>query len=223
MPLNFNIASDSRKSLVVSHVSKRYGQGKPVIENFSQTFEPGRAMGLVGPNGSGKTTLLRLLATVAYPTSGTITYGDLNIHEHPYHYLQHVGLVYASAELPQHLSAVELLEWILRERGKWTEAAPERMATVLDAVRLDERRDNLIGTYSSGMIQKTQVAAALIAEPTLLLMDEPFRGLDTESKAAVTQILQHFKEAGGVLIISSHARALLDTLCDAFIDLREGA
>ncbi|MFQ5572437.1 MAG: ATP-binding cassette domain-containing protein, partial [Rhodothermales bacterium] len=179
MALNFDIENDSRKPLVARGISKRYGQGAPVITHFDRTFVPGTATGIVGPNGSGKTTLLRLLSVVAFPTSGRITYGDLDIHAHPYRFLQHVGLVYASAELPQHLTAVELLEWILRERGAWDADAPDRIDALLDHVLLDERRDTLIGTYSSGMIQKTQVAAALIHRPAVLLMDEPFRGLDT--------------------------------------------
>ena len=135
-------------------------------------------------------------------------------------FCKHVGLVYADAGLPQHLTAVELLEWILRERQAWNTEAPARLATVLDQVYLDERRHNLIGTYSSGMIQKTQLAAALIPNPAVLLMDEPFRGLDTESTAAALDLLQAFKAAGGVLVVSSHARTLLNTLCDTFIDLQ---
>ena len=220
MEPNFKIANDLRRLLVLHDITKRYGQGTPVIENLDWTFAPGTATGLVGPNGSGKTTLLRLLSAVAYPTEGRITYGELDIHAHPHQFLQHIGLVYADAELPQHLSAVELLEWILRERHAWNANALTRIAAALDHVRLDERRQNLIGTYSSGMLQKTQLAAALIHQPAVLLMDEPFRGLDTESTAAVMTYLQAFKAAGGLLIVSSHARALLDTLCDDFIDLQ---
>ncbi len=221
MALNFKIANALRRPLILHGVTKRYGQGAPVIEALDWTFAPGTATGLVGPNGSGKTTLLRLLSALAYPTEGRLTYGDLDVHAHPYRFLQHTGLVYADAGLPEHLSAVELLEWILRERRAWDDAAaPARLAAVLDHVCLDERRHNLIGTYSSGMLQKTQLAAALIPDPAVLLMDEPFRGLDAESTAAVMTLLQDFKAAGGLLVVSSHARTLLDALCDDFIDLQ---
>jgi ABC-2 type transport system ATP-binding protein len=209
-----------RRPLVLQDLTKRYGQGAPVIAGLNATVAPGTATGLVGPNGSGKTTLLRLLAALAYPTEGRILYGDLDVHAHPHRFLRHVGLVYADAGLPEHLSAVELLEWILRERRAWDAGAPARITAALDHVRLDERRHTLIGTYSSGMIQKTQLAAALIHEPAVLLMDEPFRGLDAESTAAVMGFLQAFKTNGGLLVVSSHARALLDALCDDFIDLQ---
>lgn len=173
----------------------------------------------MGPNGSGKTTLLRLLSAVAYPTTGHIHYGNLDIHAHPYRYLRHVGLVYADAGLPQHLTAVELLEWILREREDWETDGPTRIADLLDRVLLDDRRHRLIGTYSSGMIQKTQLAAALIARPLVLLMDEPFRGLDTEATAATLDLVNNFRHAGGLLLVTSHTRTLLDTLCDSFLNL----
>lgn len=219
MARSFKIASATPEPLVLHGVTKRYGQGAPVIAGLDWTFAPGTATGLVGPNGSGKTTVLRLLAALAYPTAGRVTYGNLDVHAHPYRYLQHVGLVHTHADLPHYLSAVELLEWILRARQDWNDAAPARLDALLDHVRLDERRHNLIGTYSSGMVQKTQMAAALIHQPALLLMDEPFRGLDAESTRAVLEMLQAFNAAGGLLVVSSHDRHLLDALCDAWIDL----
>ncbi|MDX1548658.1 MAG: ABC transporter ATP-binding protein [Rhodothermales bacterium] len=198
---------------------KRYAAGTPVIDGFSHTFRPGTATGLVGPNGAGKTTLLRLLAATAYPTAGRVRYGALDVHAKPYRYLRHVGLVYAAPELPQHLTAVELLEWIARERGAWGEGAAARHAALLDAVRLDERRHALIGTYSSGMVQKTQVAAALVHRPAVLLLDEPFRALDAASTEAVLALLRAFAGAGGVLVVSSHAHALLGGFCDVSVEM----
>ncbi len=211
--------NNSPEPLVLDGVSKRYGQGPFIIEDLDWTFAPGTVTGLVGPNGSGKTTLLRLLSVVAYPTEGTIRYGNLDIHAAPYRYLQHVGMVYAEPGLPQHLTAVELLEWIVRERGHWTAESPAHIDQVLDKVLLDERRHNLIGTYSSGMLQKTQVAAALVARPSLLLMDEPFRGLDTESRDAATGLVTAFRDAGGLVILASHAAPLVEAVCDAVITL----
>lgn len=200
-------------------LSKRYGQGPPVISELTHTFARGSATGLVGPNGSGKTTLLRLLSAVAYPTTGKVLYGELDIHAHPHAYLRHVGQVYADAQLPQYLTAVELLEWILREREDWGSDGSVRVEQMLDRVLLDERRHNLIGTYSSGMIQKTQLAVALVARPSVLLLDEPFRGLDTEATAAALELVNDFRKDGGLLLIASHTRALLDRFCDEVMDL----
>ena len=198
-------------ALVLDRVTKRYGRGAAVIENLSATFAPGTATGLVGPNGSGKTTLLRMLTVLSYPTGGQISHGDLDIHAHPHRYLERVGVVHDETALPEALTAVELLAWIFRARRDWDDHAPRRIADLLDAVRLDERRQNLIGTYSSGMRRKTQIAAALVAAPSIVLMDEPFRGLDTVSTAAVLDLLRAFKDGGGILVLSSH---LHDALAD---------
>ncbi len=211
-------------ALHLDEVTKRYGQAAPVIDGMTHTFAPGTVTGLVGPNGSGKTTLLRLLSVTAYPTRGTVRYGDLDIHAHPYRYLQHVGIVHAEATLPEHLSAVELLTWILRARGGWDEAAgPARIAELLDALGLDERRENLIGTYSSGMVQKTHIAAALVARPRVLLMDEPLRSLDAASSEATVDLLRAFKAEGGLAVVASHLAGTLEEVVDDAIALGAAA
>ncbi|MEL6769850.1 MAG: ABC transporter ATP-binding protein [Bacteroidota bacterium] len=214
-------------ALVLDRVTKRYGQGLAVLDGFSHTFAPGTTTALVGPNGSGKSTLLRLLMALAFPTSGTIRYGDpgsgpgqgLDVHKHPYRYLRHVGIVHDAPRLPQHLTAVELLEWVLRQRGQWDDGAAARVEALLDTVLLDERRTQVIGTYSSGMLRKTQLAAALVATPSVLLMDEPFRGLDTAATAAALDLARAHIAAGGLAVLSSHRADLLDVLADETVTL----
>lgn len=219
MSVTFRPTVASPEPLVLDAVAKRYGQGRYVFSDLDYTFAPGSAIGLIGPNGTGKTTLLRLLATESYPTTGHVRYGAVNIHEHPYRYLAHVGIVHDSANLPQYLSAVELLEYVLRQRQQWDdETSPPRIAALLDSLDLDERREALIGTYSSGMFKKAQIAAALVASPSVLLMDEPFRGLDETSTQAAIELIQAFKQAGGLLIVSSHIKTAFSTFCDDYID-----
>jgi len=209
-------------SLALDALTKRYSDGPPILNGLSRSFAPGTLTLLVGPNGAGKTTLLRLLAVQAYPTSGTVHYGDLDVHAHPYRYLQHVGLVHAGPDLPEHLTAVELLEWILRSRGQWDSAGGDaRIAAVLDRLRLDERRSNLIGTYSSGMVQKAQVAAAFVAEPAVVLMDEPLRSLDTATTEATVELLREFVADGGLAIVASHLTDALRPHADEVVRLGE--
>ena len=209
-------------TLTLDALTKRYGDGPPVSDGLSQSFAPGTLSLLVGPNGAGKTTLLRLLSVQAYPTSGTVHYGDLDVHEQPYRYLRHVGLVHAGPELPEHLTAVELLEWILRSRGQWTDdEGPARIDALLDRLRLDERRENLIGTYSSGMVQKAQVAAAFVAEPAVVLMDEPLRSLDTATTEATADLIQAFVEDGGLALVASHQTDALTPHADEVVRLGE--
>ena len=206
-------------NLALSNITKRYGRGPAVLENISHTFLPGTATGLIGPNGSGKTTLLRLLSVSSFPTEGTILYGPLDASQHPYKYLEQVGIVHDVASLPRYMSAVELLEYILHARSKWTPTSVQDIDSLLTKLNLDERRQNLIGTYSSGMLKKTQIAAALIPKPAILLLDEPFRGLDTESLQTTVHLLQALKDTGAIIIVSSHRKDVLDQLCDEFFTL----
>lgn len=209
--------------LALQGVGKRYGRREFVLRDLDVVFEPGTATAILGPNGSGKTTLLRLLTCLSFPTEGQIRYGDIDLHQHPYRYLAHVGIVHDGTGLPQHLSAVEVLTWILRERSG-ASGAPEmaaRVSEILDAVRLDERREEPVGTYSTGMRQKTQLAAALVARPPVLLLDEPFSGLDTQTTKAAMELLAAFKGSGGLLVFSSHQAELVEELADRSLDLQE--
>jgi ABC-type multidrug transport system ATPase subunit len=208
------VASPERpaESLLLENVGKRYGRRAYVLRGLTETFAPGTATALIGPNGSGKTTLLRLLNCLSFPTEGRILYGDLDVHARPYRWLAHVGVVHDGGELPERLSAEEVVAWVLRAR---TGGAPaERIAEVLQAVRLDERRSEPIGTYSTGMRQKTQLAAAIAPRPPVLLLDEPFSGLDAETVVATISLLDAFKAAGGLLIFSTHQAEILDALAD---------
>jgi ABC-2 type transport system ATP-binding protein len=215
--------ADLPEPLVLEGVSKRYGRGPDVLHALSHTFAPGTATGLVGPNGSGKTTLLRLLSATAYPTSGHVRYGNLDVHAHPYRYLQHVGIVDDEGGLPEHLSAEEMLEYVLRARGRWSEARAQAAAAILDRLDLDERRATPIGTYSSGMLKKTQIAVALAPEPAVLLLDEPLRGLDDASRAEALGLFEAFKARGGLLLIASHLGPAHEALCDATLRLSPAA
>ncbi len=206
--------------LILDDLTKRYGRGPAVIENFSHTFQPGSGTALVGPNGSGKTTLIRLITALSFPTSGTVKYGAMSIHDEPASWLKHVGYVDDAGALPQYLTAVELLEWVSRSRGTFEEAGRDGLHDLLDRVKLDDRRDNLIGTYSTGMVKKTHIAAALVGDPEVLVLDEPFRGLDAETHEAIEHILAAFIRDGGLLIMASHFSPSVERLCDEVLELQ---
>lgn len=220
-PISTNIDTSEPlpERLILSDVTKRYGRGPAVIDRLSHTFEPGHGTALVGPNGSGKTTLIRLITALSFPTSGSITYGTLRIHDEPATWLRKVGYVDDAGALPQYLNAIELLEWISRSRNTFDRFGREGLHELLDKVRLDERRENLIGTYSTGMTKKVHIAAALAGDPTVLILDEPFRGLDSETHQAIEYILAGFIREGGLLIMASHIEPSVERLCDAVLEL----
>lgn len=204
--------------LNITNLSKRYGTGPMVITGMSHSFKRGTATGLIGANGSGKTTFLRLISITAFPTGGTITWKGQSIYDSPHRFLKHIGIVTDATDLPSYLNANELLEWTLRARKIWKDSeSPQRMQELFERLHFDERRMNLIGTYSSGMLQKTMLACSLVSQPEIILLDEPFRALDESSKKASLELLNEYKSQGGTILVSSHLRRSLAKLCDDYI------
>jgi len=205
--------------LEVIDLQKRYGENALIISGLSHRFKAGTATGLVGSNGAGKTTFLRLISAAAFPTSGEVQFNGFNIHQNVHRYLQHVGIVSDTGDMPQFLTADELVEAVMRSRGLWDDKrSPAEKARLFDLVELDERRSGLIGTYSSGMMQKTMIASALAGNPSVLLLDEPFRALDESAVASVMQILKDFVAKGNILLVSSHQKSYLEALCTEYIE-----
>jgi ABC-2 type transport system ATP-binding protein len=187
----------------IKNLSKQYRPGRPIFTKFSKTFSRGSAVGITGPNGSGKTTFLRILSVNSFPTEGQVLADGVDIHRKPSEYLKDVGLVHDEESLPQHLTASELLQWILRSRKKWDENSPQRIEQMFESLALDDR-DEQIGTFSTGMKKKTQIAAALIIDPEILIMDEPLRGLDSETRVVVMDLLKTAKSKNTLIFMSSH-------------------
>jgi ABC-type multidrug transport system ATPase subunit len=196
--------------LNVENVTKQYRAGKVVFSDITMEFSPGDAVLLKGPNGSGKTTFLKLISVNTFPTKGIIRYGDLIIHDKPYRYLKNVGLVHDEEDLPQHMSATELLEWVLRTREMWDESSNDKIGSILDHLELDDSRFDEIGTYSTGMRKKAQIAAAFIINPSILVLDEPLRGLDQTSTVKVKDLIKQAVERNTILLMASHAEAEKD-------------
>lgn len=201
----------------IKELTKQFKAGRPIFSGFSKTVEAGKGIGLVGPNGSGKTTFLRILSVNSFPTSGSVEYQGIDIHKKPNEYLKHVGLVHDEETLPIHLSASELLEWVLRSRKMWNVDGADLINSMLDQLSLTER-DEPIGTYSTGMKKKTQIAAALIINPAVLIMDEPLRGLDDSTRSVVIEILEERKKKQNILIfMSSHTMGNVQNIFDEIL------
>ncbi|WP_234572049.1 ATP-binding cassette domain-containing protein [Rhodohalobacter sp. 614A] len=203
--------------LEINELTKQYKPGKPIFNGISKQFEAGSRIGFIGPNGSGKTTFLRILSVNSFPTSGEVLFEGLNIHQSPHQYLKNVGLVHDEESLPQHLSASELLQWILRSRSLWNDDSHNQINNILDALSLVER-DEPIGTYSTGMRKKTQIAAAFIIKPKVLILDEPLRGLDASTREVVFGLLDNAKTQNTLILMASHSMGTAPDFFDEIVE-----
>lgn len=203
--------------LIIKNLTKQFKAGSPIFSNISFEFEQGRGIGIVGPNGSGKTTFLRILSLNSFPSSGSVLYKGEDIHQSSHDYLKQVGLVHDEETLPRHLTATELLEWVLRSRDMWNNDAPEKIEQLFDLLDLAQMNEP-IGTYSTGMKKKVQICAALIVEPELFILDEPLRGLDDSTRKIVINKLIEAKKQGALLLMASHSMNKPGELFDEIVE-----
>jgi ABC-type multidrug transport system ATPase subunit len=202
----------------VEDVSRHFGRRRAVSR---MTFRATRGMilGLLGPNGAGKSTLLAMLATVLRPSSGTIRYGRLNPSAGPA-LRSCIGVLGHDLFLYPELTARENLAFFAGLYGIATSDARARAA--LERAGLDTRRDDPVASFSRGMRQRVALERALIHDPRLALLDEPFTGLDDASTGALLGRLKALRESGAIVILATHDLDLAEGLLDQALFLRDG-
>ena len=188
-------------TLRANNLGQRFGR-LLLFRRMSFTLEGGTSLAVTGANGSGKSTLLRILAGVLSPKAGSVSLSvegqSISDEAHPLH----AGLVAPYLNVYDDLTARENLQFLSQTRAL---PGPEaRIATVLDDVGLGARGNDLVGTYSSGMKQRVKVAAALLAEPPLLLLDEPSTNLDTMGVDMVERVMDQQQARGGLLVVATN-------------------
>src|SRR5262249_20729964 len=190
-----------RRVIEVEHLTKRYRRAK-AVDDLSFSVPRGRITGFLGPNGAGKTTTLRVLLGLALPTSGQATvaghrYRDLDAP------LRTVGAVLEASNYHPARTGRNHLRVLATAAG----IAGPRVDQVLAQVELSAAANRRVGTYSLGMRQRLSVAAALLGEPELLVLDEPANGLDPEGIRWLRNFLRSFADGGGTVFVSSHVLA----------------
>jgi ABC-type multidrug transport system ATPase subunit len=186
------------------------------------TFEApaGSIVGLLGPNGAGKSTMLALLATLLRPSAGTIRYGSHDAGSHGAALRASIGVLGHDLFLYPELTARENLEFFA---GLYDVAdARQAAVTALSRAGLGERGEDLVSSFSRGMRQRVALERALIHQPRLLLLDEPFTGLDDSSGAALVGRLRGLREAGAIIVMATHDLDLAEGLLDQAVFLRDG-
>jgi ABC-2 type transport system ATP-binding protein len=202
--------------LNVDHLTKRYG---PVtaVDDLSFEVGPGRVTGFLGPNGAGKTTTLRMLLGLAAPTSGTATIDGLRYRDLP-DSARTVGVALENDCFHPGRSGREHLRIMATAAG----ISRGRPAQVLDLVGLAEAGHRRVGTYSLGMRQRLSLAAALLGDPGLLIMDEPLNGLDPDGIRWMRDLLRRLAGEGRTVLVSSHLLAEAAQTVDDVVVIHRG-
>ncbi|MEU1363945.1 ABC transporter ATP-binding protein [Micromonospora zamorensis] len=186
-------------TLSLTGVSRWYGN-VVAVNDISMDLGPG-VTGLLGPNGAGKTTLLHMMAGFLAPSRGTVTLDDQPTWRNPDVY-RRLGLVSEREAVQSYLTAYEFVHASAKLHRLPDPAAAARRA--IDLVELESAQDRRIGTYSKGMRQRARVAAALVHDPQVLLLDEPFNGMDPRQRLHMMELLHTLGDAGRTILFSSH-------------------
>lgn len=207
--------------VTVEGVSKRYGHHRALAPVALQ-LRAGSLCALLGPNGAGKSTLLGILSTLVSPSSGTVRFtAGATVVPHGAMLRGQIGVLAHESFIYGDLTAVENLGFYAALYG--VGSAESRAVALLDEVGLDERaRHRAARTYSRGMLQRLALARALLPEPRVLLLDEPFTGLDRTGAAALARTLAKAKRDERVVLVVTHDLEALDGLCDHVVVLRRG-
>lgn len=187
-------------ALEVKKLTKVFGDRK-ALDGVSFSLPQGAFLSIFGPNGAGKTTMLRMLSTLARPTSGTVRVMGIDAKEDSDKVRDHVGLISHNSMLYPDLTAMENLMFVARLYGVVDPEA--RVRELLRAVELDHRRFDLVRTFSRGMTQRLSIARALINDPDVVFLDEPYAGLDPHAVEIFDELIGSLRE-GRTFVMVSH-------------------
>lgn len=200
-------------------LTKSYGK-RTVVDDFTFRVNPGEVYALVGPNGAGKTTVIRLVAGLAFPTSGEVRILGKDPHQHPSVRRELGAVVEAPAAFYPYLSGRANLRLHAELAGG---VEPGRIDEVLRLMELHDAAERKVGVYSLGMRQRLGVAAAILTRPKVLILDEPASGMDPLSLHLVHSVLRRAAEAGTAVLLSTHHLDEVVAYCTRVAILEEGA
>ncbi|HEY3340880.1 MAG TPA: heme ABC exporter ATP-binding protein CcmA [Anaerolineae bacterium] len=189
--------------LVATDLTKFYGL-RPVLRKVSLTVARGEFVAILGPNGAGKTTLLRVLATLARPDGGKLSIGGADVLLQPQQARAQIGMVSHEPLVYPDLTAYENLSFYARMYGVGRNLEQSIVTGVLERVDLQRRAHEPVRTFSRGMVQRLAIGRAILHDPALLLLDEPYTGLDQTSANRLNTLLRELAVAGRAVVMTTH-------------------
>jgi ABC-2 type transport system ATP-binding protein len=209
------------KAIEVENLVFRYHVAE-VLHRIRFSIESGEVVGLLGPNGAGKSTTLKILAGILAPGQGVVRIHGLSLPEQSIDAKRVIGYVPESANLYESLTAQEYLELIGRLREIEEKALQQKIATLLEILDVARQRFQRLATFSKGMRQKVLIAAALLHDPPVLLLDEPLTGLDVSSSLFMKDLLSALSSDGKAILYSSHVLDVVEKVCHRVLIIHQG-
>ncbi|HLF13916.1 MAG TPA: ABC transporter ATP-binding protein [Bacteroidota bacterium] len=204
------------------NVRKRYGDGPPVLDGLSLAVGPGRIFGFIGLNGAGKTTTIRIMAGLTVSDSGeTFLFGG-KVAPGSDALQARIGYVLDEPMYFDWMNASEYLRFVAGMYELPSRVAADRIAEILEVFGLADTHDMPIASFSTGMKKKISLAAAIIHHPRVLVLDEPFDGLDAVVSHSIKGILRQMAAGGGTVFVTSHALETIEKLCDSIAVIHKG-
>jgi ABC-2 type transport system ATP-binding protein len=208
--------------VALNQVAFSYGRGE-VLHEISFTLYPGQVVGMLGPNGAGKSTTIKLIAGILAPGSGAISVVGLPLPEQAVAVKQRIGYVPEAAALFESLTGQEFLELAGRLHEVEEDTLQARIREILETFGLSSDRVSRLDTYSKGMRQKILIAAALLHNPDLILLDEPLSGLDVNASIMVKDLIAALAAGGKTILYSSHVLDVVEKVCDRVLIIHQGS
>jgi len=203
--------------LQVHHLTKRYGD-LVAVDDLSFEVEPGEVFGLLGPNGAGKTTTIRMILDIVPPDAGRITVlGGTPAAAQP-----RIGYLPEERGLYRNVRVLDMLVYLAELKGADRARARQRALEWLARMGLEDRAHSKVKDLSRGMQQRLQVVAAIVHDPDLVFLDEPFQGLDPVNVERVKGVIADLRQEGKTVVLSTHQMNLVEVLCDRILLINRG-
>jgi ABC-2 type transport system ATP-binding protein len=207
--------------LELREISKKY-HVFPAVEKVSFVVKPSEILGYLGPNGAGKTTTIKILTGLLEQTEGHVYYNGQDVRKDMFSFKKRIGYVPEQSDIYPHLSGYDYLLLIGRLRRIPERRLVEKIERFMELFSLTYDMHSAISSFSKGMIQKVLIAAALLHNPEILLLDEPLSGLDVTTGQIIKDLVQGLSREGRIVIYSSHILEIVEKVCSRVIIIHKG-
>lgn len=208
--------------LTIQNLTKHYKGSSKGVTDISLHICPGDIYGFIGHNGAGKTTTLKCVAGIQDFDSGQIRINGTDIREHPLECKRSFAYIPDNPDLYEYLTGIQYLNFIADVFGVAAKEREERIKQYGDAFEITSSLGDLISSYSHGMKQKLAIISALVHRPKLLLLDEPFVGLDPKASVILKEIMRNICAEGGAIFFSTHVLDVAERLCNRVAIIKDG-